>query len=416
MSLTALAPEPVLSRPPLLDEFTGDDIHVIRSDAEALEVVARLATELKKTAPDRDRDRRVPVDEVELITRSGLLGVLVPKEYGGAGVSIVTLAKILQTLSAADGSLGQIHQNHFNFTYVVAEHGREEQKQFFLSRILRGARLGNALAEPQDNYFLKGFATNLKRQTDGSYRLNGRKFYTTGAYLAHWLPVAVSEGEGKSALVYVPRHAPGVEVINDWSGMGQRNTLSGTATFDEVHITEDAIFRRPQNKYRPNNNSYPQIMHAAIDTGLAQGALEDIVWFVKNHARAWRESGQEEAGREPVLIKQFGELVVELRASEALLYHAARLLDASLPDLDNEEAALEAYMAIAAARAQADKASLRMGNELFEFGGSRSTVEKWRLDRHWRNARTHTMHDPARWKLHHLGNYHLHGVKPPVRP
>ena len=392
----------------------AEAVHVIADDGEAIAVARRLARGFRSTAAERDRHPSPPLEEVEAISRSGLLAAGVPRAYGGAGITTTTLVQVLQLLSAADGSLGQIHQNHFFFTNRIANFGSEAQKRRYLPGILAGKRLGNCLSERTGR---KGVDTNtqLTRQSDGTYRLNGQKYYTTGAFLAHWLPVATAEGEVRGASVYVPRHAPGVEVSDDWAGMGQRNTVSGTAAFRDVIVTEDQIIRANQEEYNPHNLVYAQIMHAAIDTGIAQAVLEDAVWFANNRARAWGEAGVERAGQDPHLIKQFGELAVQFHAAEALLLRAAELHDLARARPGDEQATIEAIVAVGESRAQSDHVSLLAGSELFEFGGTRSASVRWNLDRHWRDARVHTLHDPVRWKIHHVGNYYLNGVKPPAR-
>jgi SfnB family sulfur acquisition oxidoreductase len=387
-------------------------VHLIASDAEAIETARTLARYFKLTARERDQHPAPPIDEVERISRSGLLGAGVPRSHGGAEISTTTLVQILQLLSAADGSLGQIHQNHFFFVNRLAAFGTERQKAYYLPGFLAGKRLGNCLSERTGR---KGIDTNtsITRQPDGTWRLNGEKYYTTGAYLAHWLPVATAEAGVRGTTVYVDRHAPGVEVINDWSGMGQKNTVSGTAIFRNVLVTEEQILRPPAEEYSPHGLVYAQIMHAAIDTGIAQGALEDAVWFTQNKARAWGEAEVEKAGQDPHLIKQFGELSVQFHAAEALLLRAAELHDTARANARDEQATIDAMIAVGEARAQADRIALQAGTELFEFGGTRSASSQWSLDRYWRDARVHTLHDPVRWKIHHVGNYHLNGVNPP---
>jgi SfnB family sulfur acquisition oxidoreductase len=388
--------------------------HVIRSDEEAIDTAKRLAKEFRKTADGRDRERLVPLQEVEILSQSGLLAAIVPREYGGAGITIVTLVRVLQILSAADGSLGQIPQNHFHFLNFISAFGTPEQKSYFLPKILAGQRLGNGLQERGNGVLGTGkLATTLTSHADGSFRLNGEKRYCTGAFIAHWLPVMAATPEGDGILVYTDRKAPGVEVFNDWNGMGQRTTLSGTARFRDVPVAELHVFRRSFEGYSPHGLSYAQLLHAAIDTGIAEGALTATAEFAREHARPWFEAKVEKAGEDPLLIKQYGELIVDFQAAEALTYRAASLLDAALADETNEAAGLEAVLAVAGARVQADRAALHAGHQLFEFGGAGATNEKWNLNRYWRDARTHTLHDPIRWRLHHLGNYHLNGVKPP---
>ena len=121
--------------------------HVIRSDTEAIEIAHRVAKELAVGASDRDRDRVLPYREIELFSESGLWGILVPKEYGGAGVSYVTLAEVVAIISAADPSLGQIPQNHHAIVDAVRLVGTEEQRRRYFAEILKGHRFGNAFSE-----------------------------------------------------------------------------------------------------------------------------------------------------------------------------------------------------------------------------------------------------------------------------
>jgi SfnB family sulfur acquisition oxidoreductase len=388
---------------------SANPVRIIRSDLEALDVAKALAAKFKVTASQRDRAGAAPLEEVDEITRSGLLAIQVPRTYGGAGANNTTLVRVLQALSSADGSLGQIHQNHFNFAYSVVLNGTSAQKGFYLGEILRGARLGNCLAEREGRHGLDS-TTRITPSPDGTWRLNGEKYYSTGAFLAHWLPVAAKDHESKPAMVYVGRHGAGVEVINDWDGMGQRNTVSGTAIFRDVIVTNEQILRVAKPTHAAG--SHAQLMHAAIDVGLAKGSLDDIVWFTRDHARPHADFKQ--AGDEPYQIKHFGELRVLYAGAEALVLKAAKLLDEAFSDLDNEEKGRRAAIAVAEARALSDRAALKIASDLFEFGGTRASDEKWNLHLHWRNARTHTLHDPVRWRLHHVGNYFLNGVPPPL--
>src|SRR5262245_32744828 len=93
--------------------------HLIRNDQEALDVAHHLAERFAQESAARDRERRLPFAELEEFSHSGLWGISVPKEYGGAGVSYVTLAEVTAIISAADSSLGQIPQNHFYMVEAV---------------------------------------------------------------------------------------------------------------------------------------------------------------------------------------------------------------------------------------------------------------------------------------------------------
>jgi alkylation response protein AidB-like acyl-CoA dehydrogenase len=155
-----------------------------------------------------------------------------------------------------------------------------------------------------------------------------------------------------------------------------------------------------------------QLLHAAIDVGIARGALEEAAEFVRERSRPWWEAGVEQAADDPLVIQRFGELAIQVRAAETLLADAAEEIDRATAQLD-ERSAGAASIAVASAKAFADRVSVETGSALFELCGTRSALERDNLNRHWRNARTHTLHDPVRWKIQHIGRYTLSGTLPP---
>ena len=104
-------------------------VAVITSDEQALIVASDLAEDFRRDSALRDRERRLPLAELEAFSRSGLWGISVPKAYGGAGVSNVTLAKVIALIAQADASLGQIPQNHFYALEVLRVNGSPAQQQ-----------------------------------------------------------------------------------------------------------------------------------------------------------------------------------------------------------------------------------------------------------------------------------------------
>lgn len=383
----------------------------IRDDAEALEVAHKLAAELAVEASERDRERRLPWAELDRYVRSGLWAISVPKEYGGAGVSYVTLAQVTAIIAEADGSLGQIPQNHFYAVEIIRVNGSEAQKRFYFERVLQGDRFGNALAE----IGTKNSAERKTRLTrDGAdYRINGRKFYATGALYADWVPTSAIGDDGVQQLALVPRNAEGLTIVDDWSGFGQRTTGSGSAIFDNVFVQENAVLGFQASFDRPTTvGPLAQILHAAIDLGIARAAYADLIRFVATRSRPWIDSGVERASDDPLTIREVGDLSVQLHAAEALVDRAGLKVDlaAAKPDADTVAAA---SIAVAEARVLTNNVSLAAGSKLFELAGTQATLAENNFDRHWRNARTHTLHDPVRWKYHAIGNYYLNDKKPP---
>ncbi len=383
----------------------------LQSDAEALAAAKRVADKIAEGAAVRDRERRLPYAELDLLSDAGLLAITVPRAYGGAEVSAGTLAEVIATLSAADGSIGQIPQNHFFMLEALRLQGTEAQKRFFYDRVLAGERIGNALSEIGTKT-AHHHATRILRN-GAEHQVNGRKFYSTGVLFAHWIAVVGDDDDGRSVVAFIPRDAEGVTVSDDWTGFGQRTTGSGSTVFDNVRvhlfsiISMQALFDRSTSM-----GPIAQIMHAAIDQGIARAALADTIRFVRNHTRPWKDSGVEYGYEDPYLIAEVGAVQVKVRAGDALLARAGRLADAAVarPSADSVAAA---SVAVAEAKVAATEASLLAGSKLIELAGSRATLAEFGLDRHWRNARTHTVHDPVRWKYRAIGNYWLNGINPP---
>ncbi|MFD8332865.1 SfnB family sulfur acquisition oxidoreductase [Streptomyces solisilvae] len=386
--------------------------HVIADDTEALKVAAALAEEFRTGAAERDARRRLPRAELDRLSASGLPAITVPAGYGGADVSAATLAEVFRLLAAADASIAQIPQSHFVYINVLRHQGTQAQQAFFFGEVLAGKRFGNAQSEAGTKH-IQDIRTRLTPAAAGSYTLTGVKHYSTGALFADWIPVLARAENDDLHVAYVPRDAPGLTVEDDWDGMGQRTTASGTVKLDAVPVPADRVvphhltFRGPQL-----HGAIAQLLHAAIDAGIASGALAEAVAFVRAKSRPWFESGFETAAEDPLLIQRFGELALQVRGAEALLSAAARSVDTARGQLDDDTAA-EASIAVAAAKVAAANAAVETGSSLFEVSGTRSALDSLGLHRHWRDARTHTLHDPARWKVQHIGRYVLNGTKPP---
>ncbi|MGV6872796.1 SfnB family sulfur acquisition oxidoreductase [Pseudochelatococcus sp. B33] len=403
------AEPPIAAPAPPLAEAAA----IIRDDAEALAVARELAADFARDAVARDRERRLPWPELPRYSASGIWGITVPKEYGGAGVSSVTLANVVAELSAADGSLGQIPQNHYYALEVLRIGGTPEQKAFFFERALRGERFGNALAEISHRDYVR--RTELVRDPAGWY-VEGRKYYATGAIFAHWIPtlvVAQEDGGTVSYLVFIPRTAAGVTIIDDWDGFGQRVTGSGSVVFERVAVEPEWVVPFQASFERPTTiGPFAQILHAAIDLGIGYGAYRATLPFIRERSRPWIDSGVEKASDDPLLIAQVGDVSLRLRAAQALTDRAGRILDAAQAHSDADSVA-RASVAVAEARVLTTRAGLLAANKLFELTGTSATFEADDLDRFWRNVRTHTLHDPVRWKYHAIGNFYLNGKRPP---
>lgn len=386
--------------------------HIIKSDEEAIEIAKRLAAEFIKGAATRDRDRIWPVAELDAFSQSGLWSINVPKAFGGPEVSYATLAKVVEIISEADSSIGQISQNHLGVAAAIRTVSSKEQQALLFGEILRGTRFGNAFSE----FGSKRAADFETKFTDhGDHVIvNGKKFYSSGALLAHKVPIVALDEEGRAWYTIADRDAPGLTVIDDWSSFGQRTTLSGTVILDNVRVEKAWVVPGYKGYEVPTaDGAIFQIIQVAVDTGIAQAAIKETVDFVRTKSRAWIDSGLDHAWDDPYTIQAIGSLNIRLHAAQALLEKAGYAIDRAVAR-PNAETVAEAQITTAEAKVLSTEIAIEATNKLFELAGTRSTLAEHNLDRHWRNARTHTLHDPVRWKYSILGKYYLNGEKPPL--
>jgi SfnB family sulfur acquisition oxidoreductase len=385
---------------------------VIRNDAEALLIAKELAETFKLGSYERDRNRRLPLDELTSSSQSGLWGITVPRAHGGAQVSYATVAKVFATISAADPSIGQIQQNHVSAVHFINLLADPDQKAFFFAKILEGHRFGNASSERGTSQSGR-FSTRLSKNGENT-TISGEKFYSTGALFAHFITVIALDDEDRAWVAVLEQGTPGLTIIDDWRGFGQRTTASGTVVLEKVIVPQAHLLPLYLAYEQSAQGAVSQITHVGIDAGIARGAIEETIEFVRTKSRPWRESGVNQAWEDPFVISAIGDLIVRLHAAEAMMERAGYILDAAVeqPSRDRDEAALAA---VAEAKVLTTEVALLATNKLFEIAGTSSTDTSLGLDRHWRNARTHTLHDPVRWRLHAVGNYYLNNTPMPRR-
>jgi SfnB family sulfur acquisition oxidoreductase len=323
------------------------------------------------------------------------------------------VGKVFEILAAADPSFAQIPQSHMVMTHLIRVAGTDAQKKILFEEILKGIRLGNAAAEFSKEP-VSVMKTRLSATADG-FLLNGRKFYATGALTAHIVTVTAIGDDGKPAIAFVDRTTPGLRIINDWAAFGQRTTASGTVVLEDLFVAADRVIPASEAFTQSPLGAIAQILHSGIDVGIASEAIKDTIHLVRNYARPWRDANQEHGYEDPYSIAQVGDLEIRLHASQAMLERAGRAIDAALTET-NEDSLAAASVAAAEAKVLAADIAIHATNKLFELVGARATLSEHNLDRHWRNARTHTLHDPVRWKMNVVGNYYLNGIKPPRHP
>ncbi|MER7002873.1 SfnB family sulfur acquisition oxidoreductase [Dactylosporangium sp. NPDC000555] len=380
---------------------------------DAVQIAERFAAGLAEGAAERDRDRVLPHAEIGRMSAAGLFALTVPHRFGGPDVGVPSLVEVFRLIAEADPSIAQIPHSHYVFLEALRLQGAEAQQRRFFGEVLAGRRFANAQSERGSRTVTED-ATTLTPDGAGGYVLDGEKFYATGSLFADWLAVrAVLPGaEGAKAVAFVPAGAAGVTIADDWDGLGQRTTGSGTVRLAAVSVPGDAVVPYTPIFDRPTSyGAFAQVLHAALDAGIARAALTAAVEHVKR-ARPWFESGADRAAGDPLLVQQAGEVEIAVRAAEALLREAAHAVDAARTD-PTEDSTTQASVATAVAKVATARAAVDASSALFELAGTRSASDALNLSRFWRDARTHTLHDPGRWKVQHVGRWLLDRTRPP---
>jgi alkylation response protein AidB-like acyl-CoA dehydrogenase len=238
---------------------------ILRTDNEALEAAHALAAVAREHAAKRDQQRKLPWSLIEAFTQSGLGSISIPREFGGPQVSYVTLAEVFAIISAADPALGQIPQNQVGILNLILNTATQAQKEQLFGSVLQGWRIGNAGPErgSKNTLDLKARIT-----ADGdAFVINGQKFYSTGALFAHWVAVKALNEAGRQVMAFVQRATPGLRVVDDWSGFGQRTTASGTVLLNNVRVDADLVVDRSGDSTQSPNiqGAVSQLIQAAID-------------------------------------------------------------------------------------------------------------------------------------------------------
>ena len=395
---------------------------VLSSTDDALQTAHSVAASVAAGVVERELAGTWPEQELRQVATSGLLGIIVPASFGGPDLPQSTAVEVLRILSQADSAVGQLLLSHFVLSAAIRGLEGADPAPRIYRDVLDGAQLGNATVERGTRTSVDRLTTVTRRDED-TWVLNGKKFYATGALGATWIGVAARIPDTEpshGATVFVQPSDPGVTLnLDRWTSFGQRGTASGEVLLDQVVVADEFVIDEgpdPDPVTAPPSvlGAFDQALHAAVDIGIARAALEDGARFVTTKTRPWFEAGVDSAADEPHVVRRFGELTARLYALEALLARGAGLVDDALaePEL-TREAAANASLNVAAAKALAQEFAVEIASGIFELAGASATDAGYALDRHWRNVRVHSLHDPARWKYVHLGNHTLFGTNPP---
>jgi alkylation response protein AidB-like acyl-CoA dehydrogenase len=385
--------------------------------ADLVTTAQTMGARFAQGAASRDAERGLPYAEMAELAASGILGARIPVTHGGPEADFLDVARIFVALGKGDPNIAQCIQPHVCLLEKLRLYADTDQQDRYFAAVSRGALITNANAERGGK--LVGDTSTMLRREGAGFRLNGTKFYATGSLFAQMFYITAVGGDGLRAIAIVPVDRPGVTIVDDWDGLGQRTTASGTTRLQEVSIAADEIMWLPDyGRRRTHEGAAAQLYHAAIDAGIALAALDDAVMYGRTRARPVPEAGVDRVADDPYVLHSIGEMATMAYGAVAMVERAASILDRAaallLHGAPANPALIEASIAVAMAKAAANDASLRVAEMVFRVGGASASLRTHNLDRHWRNARTHTLHDPVAYKNRMVGEFYMNDRAPPI--
>ncbi|MDH4612170.1 acyl-CoA dehydrogenase family protein [Pseudomonas sp. BN102] len=371
----------------------------------------QLAAQFAETAAERDALGGTPKAERDAIRQSGLLSLIIPDDCGGLGSDWQTTLDVVREFARVDSSIAHVFGFQHLMLATVRLFSRPDQWQPWFQLTARNRWFwGNAL-NPLDK------RTTVKK-FDGWREFSGQKSFCSGALDSQMLIASgLDEETGKLLIAAIPTARSGISLADDWDNMGQRQTDSGSATFERVRVEENELLLEPGPLSTPFACLRPliaQLIFTHIYLGIAEGSFEEARAYTLKEARPWFKSSAAHINEDPYVLAHYGEFWVGLEGVRALVQRATKLLDKAWsqgPDLGDAQRG-ELALAIATAKVAATRTGLDLCSRLFEVTGARSTHAALRLDRHWRNLRTQTLHDPVDYKVRELGEWALNQTLP----
>lgn len=385
------------------------------SREELLARVPALVAEIAKGASQRDLDRELPFEAFQLFRESGLSALRVPVTLGGPGGSVADYIELIAAIGAADSNVAHALRSHFNYVENIILSDPTQRDAGAIELILAGKLFAGAHTE-QGTARPGQVTTAIVRQGD-TFRLNGRKWYATGTAFADFASFSALDEAGQVVGVLLPVDRAGIQILDDWDGMGQRLTASGGVILDNVEVFPHEFARRSlENLVGRHCSTLRQLHLAASAGGAVRNVLADGLDYVRKQARSAAHSTAETAREDHFVQQVIGEIAANSLAIDALIAEGARALDHTVAAFaGGDEAEIEASLvasALTTARVQIVLGQLgpRTAERMFELGGGSVTSRKYNFDRHWRNIRTVLNHNPLLHKSRVVGDYLLNGT------
>jgi alkylation response protein AidB-like acyl-CoA dehydrogenase len=382
-----------------------------------------LLADIAAGAKDRDLDDVNPFDQVAALKRAGFGTLRLPTELGGAGLTVPQLFSTVIDVARADPVVAHIFRTHFWFVEERLRTLDQPGSRAWLEKVVDGKVFGNAFSEKGTHAVGSlVFNTRLTPGPDGGLTLTGEKFYSTGTLFSDYLTVTATTDHDSVAIVIVPADRAGVEIIDDWDGFGQRRTGTGTTRFRNVTVLPDEVLSDTPYDAEPVPSvqyTLLQLYIHAVVAGILENIVDDGIALLRSRERSFSHASAASPTDDPLLQRQLGELASSAYIGRAAVLNAAAAIGAAIdsagPDgVPDAKLAAEAQLQAAKVKVHLDDIAPRAATKLLELGGASAASRQRNLDRHWRNIRTITLHNPVGYKARVIGQHLLHGTPIPA--
>lgn len=367
-------------------------------------------SEIADGAQTRDQERALPHDAVEKLKALKFGALLMPESEGGLGGSAIDMLALLIELAEADSNVAQIFRAHFGLLGQLVTQGDGVWSRKCLAIIGNGAIISAAATET-GNAVAGHFSTTLQR-IGAAYRLDGQKFYTTGALFSEWMTVAATDEAGATVLVLTETNAPGVTILDDWDGFGQRLTASGTARLDGVAITSDRI--APSAARWPLLTAFAQLAHLATLVGIGRASVTAAIDYIRARSRTYSHASASKAKDDPLVQQLLGRVTAFVHSANSILLTLIQSYDTVTTRYQNDRAPVaKLEIDIYQAQIVINQLVLYATTEVFNGLGASALSSTLAFDRFWRNARAVCSHNPVIYKERQVGEFVVNDALPP---
>jgi hypothetical protein len=358
--------------------FTDEQQHLRRSVREFAE------SEIAPHVMEWDEAAHFPSEIIPKLAEMGLLGVIFPEAYGGAGLGYVEYVVAIEELARVDGSVGLTVAAHNSLcTNHIYKFGSEEQKRKYVVPLAQGKKLGCwSLTEPEAGSDAGGTRTVAARH-DGSWVLNGAKTFTTnGQYADVCVAMAVTDKEksshGISAFV-IEKGAPGYRPGKKENKLGMRASDTSEVVFSDCRIADEQLLGVEGEGFINSLQVLDggRISIAALALGMAQGAFE----CAAKYARQRKQFGRAIAEFQAIQFK-LADMQTQIEAARLLVYRAAWLADRKSGRFTRESSMAKLY---------ASEIAVRVANEAVQIHGGYGFIKDYPAEKYYRDVKLGTI-------------------------